>query len=378
LTVHAFGKNMTATPTLRRTALFDAHRSLGAKMVPFAGWEMPVQYPTGILAEHHAVRTGAGVFDVSHMGEFEITGPDRNAFVNRVTCNDVGALAVGQVQYSAILTREGTFVDDCTVYRFDDKVMIVVNASNTAKAWEHIVEQKAGINVRLKDISSDVGLLSVQGPTAQALLQPLTRTTLSDIAYYHFAVGRVANAECFISRTGYTGEDGFELYCRERDTPQVWEPLIKAGAKPIGLGARDSLRTEMGYALYGNEIDDTITPLEAGLGWIVKLDKGSPFTGDSALKAQKSRGVTRKLVGFQLQGRGFPRHGYPVYHEGREVDLVRSGTMSPSLGAAIGTTYLPAAAAKTGTKFEVEVRGERLPAEVVSRPFWKKGSAKKG
>jgi aminomethyltransferase len=369
---------MTATPTLKRTSLYEAHKKLGAKLVPFAGWEMPVQYSTGILAEHHAVRTGAGVFDVSHMGEFEITGPDRNAFVNRVTCNDVGALAAGQVQYSAILTPEGTFVDDCTVYRFEDKLMIVVNASNTANAWEHIVEQKGGINVRLKDISADVGLLAPQGPKAESLLQPLTRTRLTDIAYYHFVTGQVAGAECFISRTGYTGEDGFELYCRDRDTPKLWEALLAAGAQPIGLGARDSLRTEMGYALYGNEIDDTITPLEAGLGWIVKLEKGSPFTGDAALKAQKHRGVTRKLVGFQLQGRGFPRHGYPVYHEGREVDIVRSGTMSPSLGTAIGTTYLPAATAKVGMKFEVECRGERLPAEVVSRPFWKKGSAKKG
>ena len=368
---------MTATSELKRTSLYDAHKKLGAKMVPFAGWEMPVQYPTGILAEHHAVRTGAGVFDVSHMGEFEVTGPDRNAFVNRITCNDVGALGVGQVQYSGILTPEGTFVDDCTVYRFDDKLMIVVNASNTARAWDHIVEQKGGANVRLKDISADVGLLSLQGPKAEGLLQPLTRTRLPDIAYYHFAVGQVAGSECFISRTGYTGEDGLELYCRERDTPAVWDALIGGGAAPIGLGARDSLRTEMAYALYGNEIDDSITPLEAGLGWIVKLDKGCPFTGDSALKAQKLRGVTRKLVGFQLQGRGFPRHGYPVYYQGRQVDIVRSGTMSPSLGAAIGTTYLPADGAKVGTKFEVEVRGERIAAEVVSRPFWKKGSAKK-
>jgi aminomethyltransferase len=368
---------MTAAPTLKRTSLYDRHKKLGAKMVPFAGWEMPVQYSTGILAEHHAVRTGVGVFDVSHMGEFEITGPDRNAFVNRITCNDVSALAPGEVQYSAILTPEGTFVDDCTVYRFDDKLMIVVNASNTSRAWEHIVKQKGGINVRLKDISGDVGLLSVQGPRAEALLQDLTETRLSDIAYYHFAVGQMAGAECFISRTGYTGEDGFELYCRERDTPRLWDAVLGGGAKPIGLGARDSLRLEMGYALYGNDIDDSITPLEAGLGWIVKLDKGSPFTGDTALTAQKRRGVTRKLVGFQLQGKGFPRHGYPVYYDGREVDLVRSGTMSPSLAAAIGTAYLPAAAAKVGTRFEVECRGERIAAEVVSRPFWKKGSARK-
>jgi aminomethyltransferase len=368
---------MTAGTELKRTALYDAHRALGAKMVPFAGWEMPVQYPTGILGEHHAVRTGAGIFDVSHMGEFEITGPDRNAFVNRVTCNDVSALESGGVQYSGILTTEGTFVDDCTVYRFDDKLMIVVNASNTEKAWNHIVEQKGGINVRLKDISSEVGLLSVQGPHAEMVLQPLTATHLPDIEYYHFVTGKISGAECFISRTGYTGEDGFELYCRERDTIGIWEALLAGGAKPIGLGARDSLRTEMGYALYGNEIDEHTTPLEAGLGWIVKLEKGSPFTGDTALRAQKLRGVTRKLVGFEIKGRGFPRHGYPVYHEGREVDVVRSGTMSPSLGLPIGTTYLPAAAAKVGTKFEVECRGERLPAEVVSRPFWKKGSARK-
>ena len=368
---------MTTTSTLRRTPLYDVHKSLGAKLVPFAGWEMPVQYPTGILAEHNAVRTGVGIFDVSHMGEFEITGPDRNAFVNRVTTNDVSLLEPGGVQYSALLTAQGTFVDDCTVYRFDDKLMIVVNASNTARAWEHIVEQKGGINVRLKDISSEVGLLAVQGPRAEELLKPLAALPLGEIGYYHFDVGKLAGAQCFVSRTGYTGEDGFELYCRDRDTVGVWQALIDAGAKPIGLGARDTLRLEMGYALYGNDIDDTITPLEAGLGWIVKLDKGCPFTGDTALKAQKARGVTRKLVGFQLQGRGFPRHGYPVYCKGREVDLVRSGTMSPSLGVAIGTSYLPAAEAKMGTRFEVELRGERMPAEVVSRPFWKKGSAKK-
>jgi aminomethyltransferase len=367
---------MTAN-ALRRTPLYDTHKALGAKLVPFAGWEMPVQYPAGILAEHQAVRTGAGVFDVSHMGEFEISGPDRNAFVNRVTCNDVAALAPGGVQYSAILTNEGTFVDDCTVYRFDDKLMIVVNASNVARAWDHIVKQKGGANVRLKDISDEVGLLALQGPTAQALVQPLTETRLDDIAYYHFAVGKIAGAQCFISRTGYTGEDGFELYCRERDTVALWQALTGAGARPIGLGARDSLRLEMGYALYGNDIDDTITPLEAGLGWIVKLDKGSPFMGDKALRYQKQRGVTRKLVGFKLEGRAFPRHGYPVYYSGRDVDVVRSGTMSPSLGYPIGTTYLPADVAKVGTKFEVEIRGQRVPAEVVKRPFYTKGTARK-
>lgn len=368
---------MTTTEALRRTALYDVHRKLGAKMVPFAGWEMPVQYPSGILAEHHAVRNDVGIFDVSHMGEFEITGPDRNAFVNRVTSNDVSQLEPGGVQYSSILTPEGTFVDDCTVYRFDDKLMIVVNASNIARAWNYILDLKDGANVRLKNISDDVGLLALQGPNAEAVLQKHTDTKLSDVTYYHFAVGKVAGADCFISRTGYTGEDGFELYCRDRDTVHIWETLTAAGAKPIGLGARDSLRLEMGYALYGNEIDDTVTPLEAGLGWILKLDKGVDFSGMAELRAQKQRGVSRKLVGFKLEGRGFPRHGYPVIYGDREVDIVRSGTMSPSLGYGIGTTYLPIEAAKAGTKFAVEVRGERIPAEVVKLPFWTKGSAKK-
>jgi aminomethyltransferase len=346
-------------------------------MVPFAGYEMPVQYPTGITAEHQAVRTNVGIFDVSHMGEFEVTGPDRNAFVNRVTCNDVGALASGQVQYSAILTKEGTFVDDCTVYRFDDKVMIVVNASNREKAWKHIVDLKGGANVRLRDISDEIGLLAVQGPRAEATVQPLTELRLRDVGYYYFTTGRVAGVDCFISRTGYTGEDGFELYCRATDTEKLWKALTEAGALPIGLGARDSLRLEMAYALYGNEIDDTITPLEAGLAWIVKLDKGAPFTGADALRAQKERGVTRRLVGFKTEGKTFPRHGYPVYFDGRQVDIVRSGTVSPSLGYGIGTTYLPAGNTKPGTKFEIEIRGQKVPAEVVSRPFYTNGSVHK-
>ena len=368
---------MTAAPELRRTALYERHKALGAKMVPFAGWEMPVQYPAGILAEHHAVRSGVGIFDVSHMGEFEVTGPDRNAFVNRVTSNDVSRLEPGGVQYSALLTPQGTFVDDCTVYRFDDKLMIVVNASNTAKAWEHIVGQKGGINVRLKDISAEVGLLAVQGPRAEETLRPLTDAPLSQIGYYHFMAGKVAGAQCFISRTGYTGEDGFELYCRDRDSVALWDAITAAGAQPIGLGARDSLRLEMGYALYGNEIDDTITPLEANLGWIVKLDKGAPFTGLEALKQQKLRGVTRKLVGFELTERGLPRHGYPVWIDGKQVDIVRSGGQSPSLGKPIGTTYLPAASSKVGTEFEVDCRGQRVKAVVVKKPFYTQGSVRK-
>jgi aminomethyltransferase len=353
---------------LKQTPLADVHRALGAKMVPYAGFEMPVQYPTGILAEHQLVRTGVGLFDISHMGEFEITGPDRNAFLNRTTCNDVSVVEPGGVQYSAILTPEGTFVDDCTLYRFDNKWMVVVNAANIGPAWKHLVDHKGGANIRLKDISDEVGLLALQGPSAAALLQSLTPVRLADIGYYRFSSGQIAGVDCFISRTGYTGEDGFELYCRDRNVGVLWSALTAAGAPPIGLGARDSLR---------HEIDRTITPLEAGLGWIVKLDKGSPFVGDRALQDQKSRGVTRKLVGFKLLSRGIPRQGYPVWLDGREVDVVRSGAMSPSLAVPIGTTFLPAAAAKAGTRFEVDCRGERLPAEAVSRPFWKSGTAGK-
>jgi aminomethyltransferase len=366
------------TDALKRTPLYEIHKSLGAKLVPFAGWEMPVQYPAGIIAEHKAVRTDAGLFDVSHMGEIEVTGPDRNAFVNRMTTNDVGALEAGEVQYSAILSPEGTFLDDCTVYRFDDKIMIVVNASNADRIWEHLVAHKGGANIRLKNISDDVGLLALQGPRAEAILQPLTESPLSFVTYYHFISGQVAGCGCFISRTGYTGEDGFEIYCRWKDTVKLWEALTGPGkAMPIGLGARDSLRLEMGYALYGHEIDENTTPLEANLGWITKLDKGAPFIGADAVRRQKQPGVTRKLVGFTVAGKAFPRQGYPVFYEDRQVDTVRSGTVSPSLGMAIGTTYLPTAAAKAGTRFQIGVRNEKLDAEVVKMPFYKDGSVKK-
>jgi glycine cleavage system T protein (aminomethyltransferase) len=363
---------------LQRTPLFDIHRTLGAKMVPFAGWEMPVQYPAGILAEHRAVREAVGIFDVCHMGEFEITGPDRNALVNRVTTNDVSILEAGHVQYSCFLNGQGGIVDDCTVYRFEDKVMLVVNAANIEKDWNHILAQKHGANVRLRNISAEVGLLALQGPRAEALLQTATDSHLRDIGYYRFAVGRVAGAGCFISRTGYTGEDGFELYCRLQDTATIWGALTGPGnAQPIGLGARDTLRLEVGYALYGNDIDDSTTPLEAGLGWITKLEKGAPFMGETALKVQKIAGVSRKLVGFRMVGRGIPRHGMPVYVDGLAVDQVRSGTMSPSLGYAIGTTYLPVARCSVGSRFHVDIRGELVEAEVVRRPFYTNGSVRK-
>src|SRR6059036_4076057 len=337
---------------LKRTPLHDIHVSLGAKMVPFGGYEMPVTYRGGIAAEHTAVREAVGVFDVSHMGEFEVTGPDRNAFVQRVTCNDVGALKPGQAQYSAILTDQGTFVDDCLVYRFADRLMLVVNAANIAADWAHIVAQKRGANVRLRDISDATALLAVQGPGAEALLGPLTPVGVAMIPYYHFAGGKVAGVQCFISRTGYTGEDGFELYCRTSDLEKLWHALVGAGrAEPCGLGARDTLRLEAGYPLYGSDIDDTVTPLEAGLNFIVKLDKGATFVGLAALKRQKLEGVKRRLVGFKvLEPKVVARPGHAVYLDGRRLDVVRSGTVTPTVNCAIGMTYLPVAQAKPGSR----------------------------
>ena len=359
------------TETLKRTPLHDVHVALGAKMVPFAGFEMPVTYPSGINSEHRAVRENVGVFDVSHMGEFEITGSDRNAFVQRVTCNDVGALKPGQAQYSGILTKDGTFVDDCLVYRFEDKIMMVVNASNIQKDWDHIVAQKAGANVRMRDISDETALLAVQGPKAEALVGQLTSLGVAMIPYYHFTQGKVAGVQCFVSRTGYTGEDGFELYCRAGDAETLWHALVGAGrAEPVGLGARDTLRLEAGLPLYGNDIDDTTTPYEAGLAFIVKLDKGAPFTGLEVLKQQKLDGVRRKLVGFKVtEPKAVARHGYPVSLDGMQVDIVRSGTVTPTANAAIGTTYLPRERAQAGTKIEIDIRGKRVGAEVVKMPF---------
>src|SRR5216110_2532533 len=310
--------------TPKRTPLHQIHVTLGAKLVPFGGYEMPVSYPGGIAAEHRAVRERVGVFDVSHMGEFEVTGPDRNAFVQRVTCNDVGALRPGQAQYSAILTEQGTFVDDCLVYRFDDRLMLVVNAANIAADWAHIVAQKRGANVRLRDISDATALLAVQGPAAEALLAPLTPVGVAMIPYYHFVEGKVAGGvQCFISRTGYTGEDGFELYCRAADVEKLWHALVGAGrAEPVGLGARDTLRLEAGLPLYGNDIDDTTTPYEAGLSFIVKLEKGAAFTGLEALKREKLDGVKRRLVGFKVtEPKTVARPGFAVFLDGTQVDI---------------------------------------------------------
>ena len=364
-----------ATATLKRTSLNAVHAALGAKLVPFAGYEMPVQYPTGITEEHRAVRERAGLFDVSHMGEFIIRGPGAVDFVNHVTTNDVAKLAVGQVHYSTILNERGTIEDDCLVYRFDDHLMMVVNASNITKDFDHISQYRSKFECTLEDASDDVALLALPGPNAQAVLARHTEIDLDAIAYYHFTVGTVGGVKnVIVSRTGYTGEDGIELYFDPARAEHLWRELLARGdVTPAGLGCRDSLRLEMGMALYGNDIDDTVTPLEANLQWLVKLPKGD-FVGRDALVAQKERGVTKKLVGFTSSERAFPRHGYPVFFQGAPSGVVTSGTLSPSLGSAIGMCYLPVAGAKEGSSLEVEIRGKRVPATVVKTPFYKKAS----
>jgi len=360
---------------LKRTPFYAQHVAAGAKMVPFAGYEMPVQYPAGITAEHKAVREGAGLFDVTHMGEFEVTGADALAFVSHVTSNDPGALAVGQVQYSSFLHPSGGIVDDCLVYRFADKIMLVVNASNMQKDWQHVSGFAGKFDVRLVNASDDTALLALQGPKAQAVLQPLTRTPLDPIGYYKFATGEVAGVPCIISRTGYTGEDGFELYHDPVHATKLWDAITaNKGVTLTGLGARDSLRLEVMYPLYGNDLDDETTPLEAGLNWIVKLKK-SDFVGKASLVEQKAKGLRRKLVGFQLTEKGFPRHGMPVLVDGKPFGEVRSGTVSQWLGGrAIGTCYLPTDKSAVGARFAIDVRGKAVDAEVVATPFWTKGS----
>jgi len=365
----------TGSTPLKRTPFHPFHVALGAKMVPFAGFEMPVQYPTGITVEHKAVRERCGLFDVSHMGEFRVRGSGAVDFVNFVTTNNVQALSVGQVQYSGILNQRGTFEDDCLVYREADGVLMVVNASNAAKDFAHIAPHAGRFGCTVEDISDEIALLALQGPQSKDVLQPLTEVPLSEIGYYAFAVGPVAGVpDVIVSRTGYTGEDGFELYFAPEHGAAIWGALTSdARVSPAGLGCRDSLRLEMGMALYGNDIDDSVTPLEANLGWIVKLPKGD-FVGREALLRQKEAGIPRRLVGFTFTERAIPRHGYPVFVSGTPSGVVCSGAMSPSLGIPIGTCYLPRATSAEGTTFDVEIRGKRVGATVVKLPFYKEGS----
>jgi aminomethyltransferase len=343
-------------------------------MVDFAGWDMPVQY-SGLLPEHEAVRTSAGLFDVSHMGEVEFKGPGALEEANRLITNDLARIGDGQAVYAGLLNEQGTFVDDIVAYRFSpEHIFICVNASNRAKdfAWMYEHARK----VKPVDRSDDYAQIAVQGPKAFALVQKLASKALDGVGTYRFTTGQVAGVECIISRTGYTGEDGFELYCPPTQAEKLWFALLEAGKAdgviPAGLGARDSLRTEMKYALYGNDIDDAHTPLEAGLGWIVKMDKAE-FIGKAALEAQKAQGVGRKLVGFELTEAGIPRAHYPILKDGVKVGEVTSGTMGPSVKKAIGIGYVPSALAAEGSVFQVEIRGRPVGARVVKTPFWRRG-----
>lgn len=365
----------TTTP-LRRTPLHANHLALNARMVPFGGWDMPVEYG-GLSAEHVAVRTRAGIFDVSHMGQVEIAGADALAAVQHITSNDAAKLKVGQIQYSGLTTPGGTFVDDLLVYRMaDDHFLLVVNASNTAKDYHWIKQQVSGFgDAAAVDTSARYALIAVQGPLARAIVSKLTSLDLAAMKYYWFATGEVAGVMATVSRTGYTGEDGFEIAVPPQAASKVWQALLEAGrefdAVPAGLGARDTLRLEAAMRLYGNDIDDTTTVLEADLGWIVGWGKPD-FLGRDVLLQQKATGVARKLVGFEVQDRGIARHGYPVWVDGREAGVVTSGTQTPFLKKAIGMAYVPADATEPGRPLEIAVRDRRLRAQVVTLPFYKR------
>ena len=359
---------------MKNTALTNTHIALGAKMVPFAGYNMPVQY-VGINAEHETVRKAIGVFDVSHMGEFILKGEGALELIQKVCSNDASKLYDGKVQYSCLPNEQGGIVDDLLVYRMDEKTyMLVVNASNIEKDWDWISKFNS-FGVDMKNISDRTSLLAVQGPKAAQALQSLTDTDLAAMEYYTFVKGTFAGVEnVVISATGYTGAGGFELYFDNEHADKIWKAIFEAGAaygiKPVGLGARDTLRLEKGYCLYGNDIDDYSTPYEAGLGWITKFTKS--FTNSDALKSQKDNGVTRKLCGFEMIEKGIPRHGYEIVNDkGEIIGEVTSGTMSPSLKKGIGMGYVPKELSKIGSEIFIQVRNKAIPAVVVKLPFYK-------
>jgi aminomethyltransferase len=356
---------------LKRTPLHDAHVKAGARMVPFGGWDMPVQY-VGIIEEHRVVRASVGLFDVSHMGEFEVEGPQALVALQSLTTNDVSALDIGQVQYSALCYADGGIVDDLTVYRLAaDRYMLTVNAGNIDKDWEWVTSHAPG--ARWRNVAADTGLIAVQGPRAERLVGRLADVDVTAIGYYRFAHGAVAGVRTLISRTGYTGEDGFELYVAAGDAGRLWAALLETGrpegAAPIGLGARDTLRLEMRYALYGNDIDATTNPLEAGLGWIVKPAKG-PFIGRDAIEKVRAAGPARRLVGLEMAERAVARHGYPVVKDGAPVGVVTSGSYGPSVDRYIAMAYVATPHAAVGTEVGVEIRGQARPARVVKTPFY--------
>lgn len=360
---------------MKNTALSETHEALGAKMVPFAGYNMPVSYE-GINIEHETVRKGVGVFDVSHMGEFLIEGPNALDLIQKVSSNDASKLTVGKAQYSCLPNETGGIVDDLIVYRVKEETyLLVVNASNIEKDWNHISKYNEAFNAEMKDISEAYSLLAIQGPKAVEAMQSITSVDLSAIKFYNFVVGDFAGIEhVIISATGYTGSGGFEIYCKNTEVKQVWDKVFEAGAnlgiKPIGLAARDTLRLEMGYCLYGNDITDETSPFEAGLGWITKFTKN--FVNSEALAREKEHGPKRKLIAFELDDRGIPRQGYDIVDgQGKTIGEVTSGTMSPSLGKGIGLGYVPNIFSEVGSKINIQIRKNAVPATVVKLPFYK-------
>lgn len=360
---------------MKNTALTQVHEALGAKLVPFAGFNMPVQYE-GVNAEHETVRNAVGVFDVSHMGEFLLSGPDALDLIQRVTSNDASTLTIGRAQYSCLPNGKGGIVDDLIIYKIkEEEYLLVVNASNIEKDWNWISSHNTK-NVSMRNLSDDYSLLAIQGPKAIEAMQSLTSVDLSAIKYYHFEVGPFAGIDhVIISATGYTGSGGFEIYCKNSEVKQVWDKVFEAGAafgiKPIGLAARDTLRLEMGFCLYGNDIDDTTSPLEAGLGWITKFTKD--FTDSEFLKSQKEAGVSRKLIGFEMIERGIPRHDYRIVDAaGNEIGKVTSGTQGPSVKKAIGMGYVKTEFAAPDSEIYIEIRDKGVLAKVVKMPFYQK------
>lgn len=359
---------------MKNTALTKIHESLGAKMVPFAGFNMPVQYE-GVNIEHLTVREHCGVFDVSHMGEFLISGDKALELVQRVSSNDASKLTVGKAQYAYLPNETGGIVDDMIVYKLkEDEYLLVVNASNIEKDWDHISKHNI-MNAQIKNLSDDYSLLAIQGPKAVAAMQSLTPIDLSAIKFYHFEIAEFASVDnVIISATGYTGSGGFEIYCKNSDVKQIWKKVFEAGdsfnIKPIGLAARDTLRLEMGYCLYGNDIDETTSPFEAGLGWVTKFTK--PFVNYEQLKAHKEKGVNRKLIAFEMDERAIPRGGYEIKDANQKVlGIVTSGTMSPTTGKGIGMGYVPTVLATPGNQIFIQIRKKAVPATIVTLPFYK-------
>ncbi|QQS34447.1 MAG: glycine cleavage system aminomethyltransferase GcvT [Acidobacteriota bacterium] len=368
---------------LKKTPLNDAHRALGGKMVDFGGWDMPVQYSAGVIEEHNRCRTRSGLFDVSHMGEIWVEGPDAISFVNRLTTNDVSKLEDGQAHYSCMPNKDGGVVDDLLVYRFNShKLLLVVNAGTTDKDWAWIKSHHSEHeDVGLRNASADFCQIAIQGPEATAILQGLTETDLSQIKYYWFTEGQVDGVDAIISRTGYTGEDGFEVYAAPEFAEQLWNTMLEAGRfgeddgiLPCGLAARNTLRLEAAMSLYGHELGDDISPLEAGLGWITKLDKEGGFIGRDILAEQKQNGLSRKIAGFEMKEPGIGRDGFDVYVNGEKCGVVTSGSPAPFLKKNIGLAFLPPEFAKPGQEIKIDVRGRHVAAEVVPTPFYKRNS----